>query len=152
MPAAREWLRVCVRSQLKRGLPRLIRVHNAWARPNPAVQAASTAAWNDEAHVVDNRRQYTQKFAAVTPRLRQVLDTAMPDAGFYLWARTPIDDGEFARRLLADYNVVLLPGSTLARSAQGINPGAGFVRIALVAPLADCVEAAERIHSFVSKL
>lgn len=119
---------------------------------NPAVQAASTAAWNDEAHVVDNRRQYTQKFAAVTPRLRQVLDTAMPDAGFYLWARTPIDDGEFARRLLADYNVVLLPGSTLARSAQGINPGAGFVRIALVAPLADCVEAAERIHSFVSKL
>ncbi|MBE2259632.1 MAG: succinyldiaminopimelate transaminase [Rhodobacteraceae bacterium] len=119
---------------------------------NPAVQAASAAAWNDEAHVVDNRRQYTQKFAAVTPRLRQVLDTAMPDAGFYLWARTPIDDGEFARRLLADYNVVLLPGSTLARSAQGINPGAGFVRIALVAPLADCVEAAERIHSFVSKL
>ena len=119
---------------------------------NPAVQAASVAAWSDEAHVVENRRQYREKFAAVTPRLAEVLNTALPDAGFYLWAKTPIDDGEFARRLLADYNVVLLPGSTLARSARGINPGAGFVRIALVAPLADCVEAAERIHSFVSKL
>ncbi|WP_313951857.1 succinyldiaminopimelate transaminase [Accumulibacter sp.] len=119
---------------------------------NPAVQAASVAAWNDEAHVVENRRQYREKFAAVTPRLAEVVDTALPDAGFYLWARTPISDSEFARRLLADYNVVLLPGSTLARTAQGINPGAGFVRIALVAPLADCVEAAERIHSFVSKL
>jgi len=119
---------------------------------NPAVQAASVAAWNDEAHVVDNRRQYREKFAAVTPRLAEVLDTSQPDAGFYLWARTPIDDGEFARGLLADYNVVLLPGSALARNACGINPGAGFVRIALVAPLADCVEAAERIHSFVSKL
>ena len=119
---------------------------------NPAVQAASVAAWSDEAHVVDNRRQYVQKFAAVTPRLREVLPAALPDAGFYLWARTPIDDGQFARALLADYNVVVLPGSTLARSAQGINPGAGFVRIALVAPLADCVEAAERIHSFVAKL
>ena len=119
---------------------------------NPAVQAASVAAWSDEAHVVENRRQYREKFAVVTPRLAEVLNTALPDAGFYLWAKTPIDDGEFARRLLADYNVVLLPGSTLARSARGINPGAGFVRIALVAPLADCVEAAERIHSFVSKL
>ena len=119
---------------------------------NPAVQAASVAAWGDEAHVVENRRQYREKFAVVTPRLAEVLNTALPDAGFYLWAKTPIDDGEFARRLLADYNVVLLPGSTLARSARGINPGAGFVRIALVAPLADCVEAAERIHSFVSKL
>jgi len=119
---------------------------------NPAVQAASIAAWNDEAHVIENRRQYREKFAAVTPRLAEVLDTAQPDAGFYLWARTPIDDGEFARGLLADYNVVLLPGSALARNARGINPGAGFVRIALVAPLADCVEAAERIHSFVSKL
>ncbi|WP_291990617.1 succinyldiaminopimelate transaminase [Candidatus Accumulibacter sp. ACC007] len=119
---------------------------------NPAVQAASVAAWNDEAHVVENRRQYREKFAAVTPRLGEVLDTALPDAGFYLWAKTPIDDGEFARALLADYNVVLLPGSALARSARGINPGAGFVRIALVAPLADCVEAAERIHSFASKL
>ena len=82
---------------------------------NPAVQAASVAAWNDEAHVIDNRRQYKEKFAAVTPRLAAVLETAIPDAGFYLWARTPISDGEFVRGLLADYNVVLLPGSTLAR-------------------------------------
>ena len=118
----------------------------------PAVQAASVAAWSDESHVVDNRRQYTQKFAAVAPRLAAVLDTALPDAGFYLWAKTPIDDGDFARRLLADYNVLVLPGSFLARTAQGVNPGAGFVRIALVAPLADCVEAAERIASFTSKL
>ena len=119
---------------------------------NPAVQAASVAAWNDESHVVDNRRRYAEKFTAVTPRLSAVLDTALPDAGFYLWARTPIDDTDFARRLLADYNVVLLPGSYLARTAQGVNPGAGFVRIALVAPLADCVEAAERIASFTSTL
>ncbi|WP_300454657.1 succinyldiaminopimelate transaminase [Accumulibacter sp.] len=119
---------------------------------SPAVQSASIAAWNDESHVVDNRRQYAEKFAAVTPRLADVLHTAPPEAGFYLWARTPISDSDFARRLLADYNVVLLPGSFLGRSAQGVNPGAGFVRIALVAPLADCVEAAERIRSFTSTL
>ena len=119
---------------------------------NPAVQAASIAAWNDEAHVIDNRRQYAQKFAAVVPRLADVLQATRPDAGFYLWAKTPIDDAEFARRLLADYNVVVLPGSFLARPAQGINPGAGLVRIALVAPLADCVEAAERIRSFTARL
>jgi N-succinyldiaminopimelate aminotransferase len=119
---------------------------------SPAVQAASVAAWNDELHVLDNRRQYTEKFATVTPRLAGVLSTAMPDAGFYLWAETPFSDSEFARRLLADYNVLLLPGSYLARTVQGVNPGAGFVRIALVAPLADCVEAAERIRSFISRL
>lgn len=119
---------------------------------NPAVQAASVAAWRDEAHVRENRRLYAEKFAAVTPIVASVLKTAVPDAGFYLWAKTPLDDSEFARRLLADYNVVLLPGSYLARHAQGVNPGAGFVRIALVAPLADCVEAAERIRSFTSNL
>ncbi|MBK7953417.1 MAG: succinyldiaminopimelate transaminase [Candidatus Accumulibacter sp.] len=119
---------------------------------SPAVQAASIAAWKDEAHVVENRRQYREKFAAVTPRLAEVLATAMPDAGFYLWAGTARSDSEFARQLLADYNVVLLPGSYLARTAQGVNPGAGYLRIALVAPLADCVEAAERIRSFISRL
>ena len=119
---------------------------------SPAVQAASIAAWKDEAHVVENRRQYREKFAAVTPRLADVLATAMPDAGFYLWAGTARSDSEFARQLLADYNVVLLPGSYLARTAQGVNPGAGYLRIALVAPLADCVEAAERIRSFISRL
>jgi len=118
---------------------------------NPAIQAASVAAWNDEEHVRENRRQYRAKFAAVTPLLAQVLpSTTQPDAGFYLWARTPGSDADFARRLFADYNVLLLPGSYLARTAQGINPGAGFVRIALVAPLSDCLEAAGRIGSFIS--
>ncbi|MBN8452767.1 succinyldiaminopimelate transaminase [Accumulibacter sp.] len=118
---------------------------------NPAIQAASVAAWNDEEHVRENRRQYRAKFAAVTPLLAEVLPgTTQPDAGFYLWLRTPGSDTAFARQLFADYNVLLLPGSYLGRTAQGINPGAGFVRIALVAPLADCVEAAERIRQFIS--
>ncbi len=118
---------------------------------NPAVQAASVAAWNDEEHVRENRRQYAVKFAAVTPLLADVLGATMPDAGFYLWVRTPqgMPDTEFTRRLLADYNVLVVPGSYLAREANGVNPGAGFVRIALVAPLADCIEAAERIRSFI---
>ncbi|MCM8594477.1 succinyldiaminopimelate transaminase [Accumulibacter sp.] len=119
---------------------------------NPAVQAASVAAWNDEAHVIDNRRQYRAKFTAVIDRLAEVLPVTQPDAGFYLWVRTPISDTDFARRLLAESNVVVLPGSYLARTAQGVNPGAGFVRIALVAPLADCLEAAGRIRSFSSAL
>lgn len=123
---------------------------------SPATQAASIAAWNDEAHVVENRRQYREKFSAITPRLSGVLDTAMPDAGFYLWTRvdkkTSRSDTEFARALLADYNVVVLPGSFLARKSNGINPGEGFVRIALVAPFAECLEAADRIQQFVSKL
>ena len=122
------------------------------AAMNPAVQTASVAAWNDEAHVIDNRRLYAEKFAQVTPLVTSVLQTGMPDASFYLWARTPIPDTEFARRLLAEYNVVVLPGSFLAREANGVNPGAGFVRIALVAPLAECLEAADRIRQFVSKL
>jgi len=118
---------------------------------NPAIQAASVAAWNDEEHVRENRRQYRAKFAAVTPLLAEVLPgTTQPDAGFYLWLRTPGSDTAFARQLFADYNVLLLPGSYLGRTAQSINPGAGFVRVALVAPLADCVEAAERIRQFIS--
>lgn len=118
----------------------------------PAVQVASIAAWKDETHVIANREQYREKFAAVVPLLSKALKTGMPDASFYLWARTPIPDTDFARALVADYNVFVLPGSFLAREAHGINPGAGFVRIALVAPLADCLEAARRIQQFVSKL
>ncbi|HRD91035.1 MAG TPA: succinyldiaminopimelate transaminase [Accumulibacter sp.] len=119
---------------------------------NPAIQTASVAAWSDEEHVRENRRQYSAKFAAVTPLLAEVLPgTTQPDAGFYLWVRTPGSDADFARQLFADYNVLLLPGSYLGRTAQGINPGAGFVRIALVAPLNDCVEAAERIRQFISR-
>jgi len=119
---------------------------------NPAVQAASQAAWSDEAHVAENRRQYREKFAQVTPIVAAHLGTALPDAGFYLWARTPIADDEFARRLHAEYNVSVLPGSYLAREAGGINPGAGYVRIALVAPLAECLDAAQRIASFCKQL
>ena len=124
---------------------------------SPALQAASLAAWRDEAHVVANRALYREKFAAVTPLMRRALDTAMPDASFYLWARVPDaeapqSDTRFARALAADYNVVVLPGSFLAREAHGVNPGAGYVRIALVPPLAQCLEAAQRISQFVSKL
>lgn len=116
---------------------------------SPLVQRASVAAWNDETHVVANREAYRQKFAAVTPRLAGVLDVALPDAGFYLWAAVPGgDDVAYAQGLLAQYNVTVLPGSLLARSAQGHNPGAGRVRMALVAPLEECLEAAERIVSY----
>jgi len=119
---------------------------------NPAVQAASAAAWNDEAHVEENRRLYREKFAAITPLLQQELKVEEPDASFYLWAQTPISDTEFARTLYRDYNVTLLPGSFLAREAHGLNPGTNFVRIALVAPLAQCIDAAERIVKFVKNL
>jgi N-succinyldiaminopimelate aminotransferase len=119
---------------------------------SPAFQAASIAAWRDEAHVIANREQYRQKFAAVTPLLRDALGVSMPDASFYLWAKTPIPDTDFARRLAAEQNVQVLPGSFLARQAHGVNPGAGHVRIALVAPLAECLEAAGRIQRFVTNL
>ncbi|HZX33113.1 MAG TPA: succinyldiaminopimelate transaminase [Rhodocyclaceae bacterium] len=129
----------------------LYRTYHGCAMATP-VQAASVAAWNDETHVRDNRRQYTEKFDAVTPLLAEVLGTARPDASFYLWAKTPISDTEFARGLYAAYNVVVLPGSFLAREAGGVNPGANFVRIALVPSLADCLEAAGRIRQFVQQL
>jgi N-succinyldiaminopimelate aminotransferase len=116
------------------------------------VQAASIAAWDDEAHVVANREQYRQKFAAVTPLLEAVMDVRLPDAGFYLWASVPGgDDVAFARDLLAQYNVTVLPGSYLAREAQGFNPGAGRIRMALVAETAECLEAAQRIVAFIQK-
>ena len=118
----------------------------------PPVQSASVAAWNDEDHVLDNRDQYREKFAACTPQIAEVLGTAMPDAGFYLWAKTPIPDTEFARGLLEHYNVVVLPGSFLGREVNGINPGAGFIRIALVASLDECLEATRRIREFTQQL
>jgi N-succinyldiaminopimelate aminotransferase len=114
------------------------------------VQAASIAAWNDEAHVAVNRDLYRRKFAAVTPMLAGVLDVRLPDAAFYLWAAVPGGDDEiFARDLLAQYNVTVLPGTYLARRAQGHNPGAGRIRMALVAEVEECVEAARRIVDFV---
>ena len=119
---------------------------------NPAVQAASIAAWNDEAHVQDNRRRYAEKFAAVTPLIARHLPCAIPDAGFYLWAKTPIADIEFARQLLQQKNVAVLPGSYLGRVADGINPGENFIRLALVTSLEDCLEAAHRINDFCLSL
>jgi N-succinyldiaminopimelate aminotransferase len=119
---------------------------------NPAVQAASLAAWNDEAHVRENRRLYAEKFDLVTPIVARHLETAVPDAGFYLWARTPIPDTDFARELHRQYNVTVLPGSFLARDADGVNPGANYVRIALVAGRDECLEAAQRIADFCQKL
>ena len=120
---------------------------------SPVVQAASLAAWADEQHVVENRALYREKFAQVTPLLAAVMDVALPDAGFYLWAKIPESfagsDESFSRDLLAFYNVVVLPGSYLARDAQGSNPGTGRIRMALVAETAECVEAAQRIAAFV---
>jgi len=116
---------------------------------SPIVQAASIAAWGDEAHVIENRARYRHKFAEVTPLLASVLDVALPDAGFYLWAAVPDgNDIAFAQGLLAQYNLAVLPGSLLAREAHGSNPGAGRIRLALVADEAECLEAAHRIVSF----
>jgi N-succinyldiaminopimelate aminotransferase len=123
---------------------------------SPLVQRASIAAWNDETHVVANRQLYRAKFAAVTPLLQTVLDVALPDAGFYLWAAVPPaaggDDIAYAQGLLAQYNVMVLPGSLLARSAHGHNPGQGRIRMALVAPVEECLEAARRIVSYTQCL
>ncbi len=115
-----------------------------------AVQQASAAAWDDEAHVQANRALYRAKFERLTPRLAQVLDVRLPDAGFYLWAGVPGGDDEaFARELYAQYNVTVLPGRYLARDVDGHNPGAGRVRLALVADIDECLQAAERIVRFV---
>lgn len=120
-----------------------------------AVQAASVAAWNDETHVEQNREQYRAKFNAITPLLKEVLDVELPDASFYLWAdvsRTGLSDTEFARRLYAEYNVTVLPGSYLAREAHGVNPGRNRIRMALVAETAEGLEAAQRIVQFCKSL
>ena len=116
---------------------------------NPAVQAASIAAWNDESHVIENRKLYAEKFKDVTPLLTDVLDVAVPDAAFYLWAKIKddkISDTELAAQLHRDLNITVLPGSFLAREAHGINPGKNFIRMALVASHAECIEAANRIR------
>ncbi len=120
---------------------------------SPVVQAASVAAWADEAHVVENRNLYRTKFAQVTPVLADVLDVKLPDASFYLWAGVPAgwqgDDVAFAKALFEKEHVTVLPGSYLAREFNGANPGRGRIRMALVAETAECQEAAERIARFV---
>jgi N-succinyldiaminopimelate aminotransferase len=117
-----------------------------------AVQHASIAAWGDERHVEENRRLYAEKFDRVLPRMRKPLEAALPQGGFYLWMKTPIPDPEFVRRLHAEYNVLVLPGSYLARDAGGGNPGRDRVRVALVAPLEQCVEAIDRMTQFAASL
>ena len=123
---------------------------------SPSIQNASIAAWNDETHVQENRAKYIKKFSQVTPLLQEVLDVSLPDAGFYLWAKvdklTSISDTEYAKRLYAEYNVTVLPGSYLAREANGVNPGQQRIRMALVAEVEECLEAAQRIVAFTRKL
>jgi N-succinyldiaminopimelate aminotransferase len=120
---------------------------------SPSVQAASVAAWGDEAHVRENRRLYRAKFDALEPILADALDTRRPDAGFYFWAKVPGgDDQAFVRELLRQYNVLALPGSFLARDDASGNPGRGFIRLALVDSLEQCAEAAARIRRFTDTL
>jgi len=122
----------------------LYRTYHGSAMSLP-VQSASIAAWSDEAHVIDNRRLYREKFARAIEVLRPAVDARMPQGAFYLWLPTPVSDTEFVRGLHADYNVTVLPGSFLAREAHGINPGRNFVRVALVPSLEDCEEGVQRI-------
>ena len=114
-------------------------------------QKASITAWNDEAHVQANRKAYRAKFDAVLPILQPWLDVTRPEAGFYLWPRTPMDDETFARALYNEENVTVLPGRYLSRTSGGINPGENRVRMALVAPREECVEAAQRIARFIER-
>ncbi|MGE6244327.1 succinyldiaminopimelate transaminase [Ectopseudomonas guguanensis] len=126
----------------------LYRTYHGCAMP-VQTQLASVAAWNDEAHVRANRDLYREKFDAVLKILAPVMDVQRPDGGFYLWARTPGDDTLFTRDLFAAEHVTVVPGSYLSREVNGVNPGAGRVRMALVAPLGECIEAAERIRRFI---
>ncbi|MDH4553876.1 succinyldiaminopimelate transaminase [Pseudomonas sp. BN417] len=129
----------------------LYRTYHGCAMP-VQTQLASVAAWNDEVHVRANRALYREKFDAMLDILGDVLDVQRPDGGFYLWPKTPVDDETFTRELFAREHVTVVPGSYLSRAVDGFNPGAGRVRMALVAPLAECVEAGERIRAFVKGL
>lgn len=129
----------------------LFRTYHGCAMP-PPFQVASMAAWNDEAHVQANRVLYRQKFAAVMDILAPVLDVKMPQAGFYLWPTTPVDDETFTRELFAQAHVNVVPGSYLSRAVAGLNPGANRVRLALVASLDECIDAAGRIRRVVETL
>ncbi len=128
----------------------LYRTYHGCAMPLP-VQRASIAAWNDEEHVRNNRDLYRAKFAAVRPLLEGVLEAPAPDAAFYLWAKTPVDDEQFSLALFRDYNVSVLPGSYLSREAHGFVPGKNRIRISLVATVDECVEAAKRIRALVER-
>lgn len=120
---------------------------------SPTIQAASVQAWSDEQHVIENREKYISKFSRITPMLQEVLEVSLPDAAFYLWAKVSnISDTEYAKRLYAEYNVTVLPGSYLARESNGVNPGENRIRMALVAEVDECLEAARRIVAFTKSL
>jgi N-succinyldiaminopimelate aminotransferase len=127
------------------------RTYHGCAMP-PATQSASIDAWSDEAHVQHNRELYQQKFDAVLDILSPVMNVSRPQASFYLWAETPIADTEFAKRLFEQENVTVLPGSYLGRDTENGNPGTNRVRMALVAPLEECIEAAYRIRNLIENL
>ncbi|MFG5861539.1 succinyldiaminopimelate transaminase [Metapseudomonas sp. CR1201] len=129
----------------------LYRTYHGCAMP-VQTQLASVAAWKDEVHVRANRAMYREKFDAMLDILGPVLDVQRPDGGFYLWPKTPVDDETFTRELFAREHVTVVPGSYLSRAVDGFNPGAGRVRMALVAPLAECMEAGERIRDFIKGL
>jgi len=129
----------------------LYRTYHGCAMP-PVHQFASAEAWNDEEHVIQNRAMYAQKFDAVIDILSDTISITRPDAGFYLWLNTPNDDETFARDLYAQQNVTVLPGSYLSRESEGINPGKNHVRLALVAPLEECVTAAKRIKQYIQTI
>lgn len=129
----------------------LYRTYQGCALP-PPTQAASIKAWQDEKHVVENRDYYRRKFAAVIEILKPAIPVQQPGGGFYLWLKTAGSDTEFARELFAQQNVTVLPGSYLSRDAHGHNPGAGYVRLALVAEMDECIEAAQRIRTFIESL
>ncbi len=130
---------------------RLYRTYQGCAMPSQ-VQAASIAAWNDEHHVTKNRTLYREKFNQVHEILSPLIDIHIPDAGFYFWLATPDGDEKFFQDLYALYNLTVLPGSYLSRQAHGINPGKNYVRIALVPPLKQCLEAADRIRRYLERL
>jgi N-succinyldiaminopimelate aminotransferase len=126
----------------------LYRTYHGCAMPVPT-QLASTVAWQDETHVVENRKAYNEKFTAVIDILKDVLPVTKPDASFYLWIKTPIKAEAFTQQLFTQQRVTVLPGSYLAREANGVNPGEDYIRLALVAPLAECIDAAQRIKAFM---
>jgi N-succinyldiaminopimelate aminotransferase len=127
------------------------RTYHGCAMPLPT-QFASIQAWQDEHHVQENRQHYREKFSAVIDILTEVCTITRPPASFYIWLKTPIADTDFAQKLFAQENITVLPGSFLSRDSGNINPGANHVRIALVAPLEECIEAAERIKRFIKTL
>ena len=129
----------------------LYRTYHGCAMP-PVHQIASIEAWNDESHVKQNRDLYIKKFKTVIESLNPVIDIVLPDAGFYIWLNTPIDDEDFARDLFEQQNITVLPGSYLSRENDGINPGKNHVRLALVAPLDECLTAAKRIKQYIQTL